>query len=502
MKKIVCVLLSAVLLVGMLAGCGKGASNSATAEKKTHLTVLASDKTTNLDPIANGVTDIVALQSIYDCLVRFDDDGNIVPNLAKDWTADADGVVYTFNLRDDVKFQDGSPFSADDVIFTLDSMKANPAYAGMTSFVTAWEKTGDYSLKITSAGCYVPILNYLASQVMIVPQESYNADTFPTKPIGCGPYKLVSIGTDGSVELEAFDGYFGGAPAMKTVSIKAPLDATAAIMALKSGEVDMITNINSDQYAQISGNTSFTVGKFTGWQCCTALLMGDRFNDDPNLRAAITYAMNRENALSLGASGLGTVATELFPKRIMGDFSGCAPIPGYDLEKAKEYVAKAKDSTTPIVLSVTPDQAMVAQSVQADLKAIGITVNIEQLDMNSLYTKLFNGELGFTINPFGTMQMTVSTYVPMFASNAPYIGNALKKDADYDALAAKLLSTTNKSEQETICKQALQMLAEKNVFIPLFTADNLLAYSNTITGVSATSAGTQVFYLDQIKSAS
>jgi peptide/nickel transport system substrate-binding protein len=505
MKKSISLVLTVLITMMLISGCTSNTETGNVPESpaKTNLVVMSAAKAINYDPTVGAQTDPIALHSIFDSLVKFDDNADTIPYLAESWELDSTGLIYTFKLRKDVKFHDGTALTADDVVYTLDTMKANPVYAIMAGWIKSWNKVDDYTITIDRPNGLTNTMNYLAGQVMIIPKGAHSKDPagFAMNPVGSGAYKFVSIEPDGSTKLESNEAYFLGVPEMKTVTIKAPLDPSAAILSLQTGEIDILTTVNGTQLEQIKNDSKITTIAFNGWSQNGLYLMGERLNNDPNLRQAIVYGVNRQNLIDLAAFGLGTLSQDLFAKRVMGEFEGAAPVTGYNLDMAKEFVAKANDVATPLVLSITPDQAIMAQSIQSDLAALGLEVQIEQLEMNAFYEKLMNKETEMGIMMLGTFQMTVDSFMFYYASYSPFIGNAINQTPEYDALVGQIMMTADGTELRKLCIQALEHVTGMNIQVPLFDTTMMLAQNKTIENISPQSAGTYVFYLGDIKAA-
>ena len=195
MKKTLALVLVLVMALSLFAGCNQ--KETTTKDTLVFVTYQAPD---NLDPMYSVWGEKNTLHNIYDCLVKFDANGKMAPALAESWELSEDGLTYTFKLRQGVTFHDGSAFSADDVIFSMDTMMAS-AMNGAISFFASWSKVDDFTVTVSRNAPSVNLLEALAMVGFIVPSETYNAETFPTAPIGTGAYKFVSQAEDDSVTL-------------------------------------------------------------------------------------------------------------------------------------------------------------------------------------------------------------------------------------------------------------------------------------------------------------
>lgn len=493
MKKKLSLLLVLTMLVSMLTACG--GNNSAGAEGKDTITVASYMAPDTLDPMYSVWGEKTTLHAIYDCLVKFDADGNIAPALAESWELSDDQMSYTFKLREDVTFHDGSEFSADDVIFSLDKAVESSMNGAMLSFIGSWEKVDDYTVKIAKPASHSKLLETLAEISFIVPEETYDADTFATAPVGTGAYKFVSQAEDDSVTLEANEDYFLGAPAVKNAVIKAPLEASASVVALETGEVDMLELVGVDQLPLIEGNESLEYTTTGTWGMNVLMMMGDTLKNDENLRKAIFHGISTQNAIDIANDGVGTPAENLFSTRILGDLAGAVEMETYNEDLAKDYLAKSNYDGEPIQFSITSDVASMAQSIQADLLKIGIELEIEQLDGNDWTTKLLNSEIEMTIGAFGADIQATEDVLNSFSQYSEAYGGNMGRTEAFDEAYDKVMAETDAEVRNEYIKECLNELYEGATLVPLYEATASFAYNVSVENTAAASGATNIFYV-------
>lgn len=488
MKRVWSLLLVFGLLLGVLTGCGE----STQKEKKDTLTIMGMIATEDLNPLSGGVgRDPNLMESIYGSLVKYDENGEIVPGMVS-WTIADDGITRNFTLKEGIKFQDGSDLTAEDVVFTLDKMKEDQMLVYSVASYT-WEKTGDLTFSITPA---TPISNPVAlmSTTQVVPSDSFDAETFRTAPIGAGPYKLASIETDGTVKLEAFANYYEGAPYFQNLVIKAPLEASAAVIALQNGEVDVLPNAAPGQLPLIKEDKALSVIEDSGF-VSTGIWFYGEIKDDINLKLAISYAIDREKMIQIACDGSGTAAKDLISAKTLGSLAGSVSMPGYDLEKAKDYLAKSEyQSGEVLTLTITSESAE-AQCIKDDLKAIGVEVEIRTLDWNSLYQEIMNQTIGMTIMSNGASVATAAGLLRNFTTEN---ADDLLCTDEYDQLVDQIRSTTDDGERNELCKKALQIQAELVNVAPLYEANGNICFMKGITGLSDYSAVATYLYTERL----
>lgn len=499
-KRIGALLLATTLGLGLLAGCApKNAPDSGSRDTIVFPSMVKSEA---FNPVDGSTTDKVAMHQIYDTLVNLDNDGNPSPCLAERWEEAADGITVTFHLRKGVKFHNGADFTADDVIYTLDTFFEAPNNAYAHVYLGDYKKVDDYTIEVTKASVYGKIYNFFAENPYILCKSAYEADPegYGKNPIGTGAYKFVSKGADDSVTLVANEDYFLGAPAIKNAIIKAPLDASTAVVALETGEADIIHNLDATQLALVQNNDKLKVNITAGYSMNTLMMLGGQFKGDVNLRQAVWHAVNRDNAITLANEGVGTPATNFYADRIMGDMAGIVTFDGYDLEVAKDYLSKSNyDPSKPITMSISADMANLAQSIQADLKAIGVDMKIEQLDTNAFYDKLLGGNVEITLLAFGTdMQACEDMLAFLTATNTVY-GPCVENSPVFDQLVADMASVADTTARAEMVKQALEIQIELANFVPIFEPTFNTVYAADLDGMNPTSAATYIYYLKDLK---
>lgn len=443
MKKLMAFLCALTMAVSMTA-CG-GTSQTQTEENTTSAettnettsaenTVQADDDTLvfishmtseTLDPLTTASSSGVdknAMHQTFDCLLQFDNEGTPVPCLAESWEETDGGKAVLFHLRQDVIFHDGTPFNADAVVYTFDKQFENPLTSYVTTYYTACEKVDDYTVKITKATPHVALLAMMAEGPFIVSPTAYEkgADQFAKNPVGTGAYKFESQGSDQYVHLTANEDYFDGAPYYKKVIIRTPVDSSTAIVALQNNEADIAINVTPNQLALVEEDPNLVAEVNTGWSIKYLNFYAEPFTSDENLRKAVYYAINRENAAMFNNEPETVAAKTLYPLRVMGDYADLQTIDGYDVAKAQEYLAQSNYNGETLKLYISSNEALIAQSVQADLQAIGINVEIVQLDTNAYYAKITDGGCQMTILDFGTDQVSTEDMLNFYVSDGYY----------------------------------------------------------------------------------
>lgn len=272
------------------------------------------------------------------------------------------------------------------------------------------------------------------------------------------------------------------------------------MIALETGDADFIVSVPNSQLPLIQENEDLTLVTTPAWGSQMLLMMGDTLSSNMELRKAIYYGINRENALILGGEGLGTVSDEIFAPRMMGDFADMVPIEGYDLEKAKEALANANYSGETLYITITGNAAL-AQSIQSDLTQVGLNVEIDQTDTNALLQKFNTGDLDLYLTDMGNSTMTPQSLLNTFSAAGIQIGENMYSSDEYNALVEEIKAMKDDSQLDEKTLEGLEMLRDAYTLVNLYEADGNFAHSADFVYDYPVSAVTYVYYYAEIQPA-
>lgn len=502
MKKAISLILALAMLLA-LAACGttppapQGESTDLPeTPKKDSLTLMTVMQCESMDPYSGSYSEKTVPRMVFDTLVDYDENGQFVAGLATGW--EDDGMNVTFTLREDVYFTDGEHFTADDVMFAYEQYANNPAFAARLSVWGTLEKVDEYTVTFHKAYPFAALLASLAEQFHIVSSKAYQADPagFANNPIGSGPYKFVSMDEDGSVTFVANENYYKGAPSIKNLTIKPPVDPSTAVISLQAGELDLVANLPLAQKALIESDSNLKFVEKNAW-IMSMLLLGGELMNDINLRQAVAYALDLESIVLIGNEGSGAPATELCASQIMGQYKGKVPFGEYDVDKAKEYLAKSSYvEGTEISLAITPEFASVAQVIQSNLSAIGITVKIDQMDLNSLYALMFSGEMEMTVTYIGNPITTIENIIDVY--NTPPFDILMHKTPELDTVISNMKGEVDEDARGEYILEALQLIKDNADFLPLYEYPSTAAYVSNLDGVWDIFAASYMYYVNEM----
>ncbi len=392
MKRKLSVLLVVLLitaLTGNMLGCSKGKSNSGI------VTISLEGEPIHLDEgITTATTTWWVAAAINDYLLVFDEEMNIQKSLLDDYSM-TDELTFKFTLRKGVKFHNGREVKASDVKFSLerqlDSAVAS-AYADAFSCIDSIEVVDDYNGIIYLKEPYAPFLTKL-TKIPIIPEEC--ADTLKTAPVGCGPFKFVSWEHDQKITLEAFADYWKeGYPKSSGLVFKILPEYNSQLASFMASETDIMLWLNNSDIEKVSAVSGVTVRKQPILDAYYLLLncTAEPF-DDPLVRKAISLAVDREACVKSALSGYGDVVYS--PVNCASYYYDDSLAYDRDIATAKSLLAKAGFSsgfTCKLVTPQTTVEGPLGDLIQSQLAEIGITVEVEKLEVNTFLDRTFGNK--------------------------------------------------------------------------------------------------------------
>ena len=238
-RKIAAVIALLCLGAVVLTGCGGSSSGSGSGTDGEGISIYVGETIfdSSLDPVKGAFS--YGYPVINNALTKVTPESTYAGDLALDWEVSSDALTYTFHLREGVTFHDGSDFTAEDVVFTYNTVKENQGGNDSVdlSRMASVEATDDHTVVFTLTEPYSSFLDQTAC-LGIVPSDGYDSRTFDTMPIGTGPWKVIQYDTAQKMILGANEDYYGGAPSIEQVTIL-DMEEDAAIASARSGELDL-----------------------------------------------------------------------------------------------------------------------------------------------------------------------------------------------------------------------------------------------------------------------
>jgi peptide/nickel transport system substrate-binding protein len=391
-------------LPGLLAACGGGGgegegtgTSEGAVKKGGRFSMARNEEPLSLDPIVpsdNG--SIWVIYQMFDQLTTVNEDSSgVAPSLAESWEISSDGTVYTFVIKQDVNFHDGSPMTMDDVVFSLERVfdPKGSGYSFLFGSVQGVRGVDATTLEITLKEPFTPLLDNLnVFPASIVQKKAVEADPegFAQKPIGTGPFKLQEFAKGRHVHLVRHTGYWKpDHPHVDEVFIPYVPDDNTRILRVQGGEVDAAVAIPYAQIDQLDAQNDIDVQieelfRFDGmW-----LNHAEAPLDDLKVRQALNYATDKEAMLKSIYFDKVEIANHMMPK--MKYWREDVEAYPFDPEKAKSLIAESKVPDGFKLPIVTPTGDVIIQQIAQIIKEayapIGVDVQITNLDIGTAYT--------------------------------------------------------------------------------------------------------------------
>ncbi|MCT4593991.1 MAG: ABC transporter substrate-binding protein [Anaeromicrobium sp.] len=450
MKKISRIMALLIVLSLFITACSSknGVDTSANVEstgekvKKDTFTVVFKGEPGNLDPQNNSQLVAYATERVlYDTLIQKDEEGNLIPGIAKKWEV-IDDTTVRFYLRDDVYFHNGDQLTGEDVKYTINRATKMPLTATIfssfdgenTSVVDKF--TVDVKLKTPFAAVY----NYLTySRAAIVSKkamEEMGEVEYGRNPVGTGPLKLKEWVNGTSITLERNDNYWGEKPQYKDLVIKFISEPANRAIELETGGADAVFDIDENDIRRLEEAPELQVLKGPSYKITYLVLnlQDERFKD-PKVREAFSYAIDKESLVDAVFSGTAKVADSVMPTTIFG-YKSIGKTP-YDPEKAKKLLAEAGFAGgMNIKLKTNQDKKHrnVTEIIQNMWKNVGVNVEIKIMDKatylasKEVFEVVIASQTATTGDPGHVLWMWDSSYTKgSFHSTDPKIDELLDK---------------------------------------------------------------------------
>lgn len=490
LKKAFVLFMITVLACVSLAGCGSSSKSSVLDQERkanNEITVaIAQDLGESLDPhgsISAGTREV--LFNIYEGLFKTGSDGSLIPAVAESYEISEDGLTYTFKIRDGIKFHNGNPVTTDDVLYSISRCAENSGDAALVSAFSAIkdakaidEKTVTFSLEQPN----LELVYYLTAP--IVPKDN---DKIDTVPVGTGPFKYASRSAQENFVVERFDDYWGEPAKLSKVTYQIFTDATALVIAINAGTVDLCAHLTSSQTAQLGSD--YTILEDT-MNLVQAVYLNNSYEPLKNekVRQALAYAIDRDVIKDMVSDGHGvSVGSSIYPKLekyFMPELVDKYP---YDPEKAKELLAEAGypdgfDLSIAVVSSYQPHMDT-AEVVVELLNSIGINASVQPMDNATWISEVYtNRDFQATITGLDAKNVTARAMLERFVSdNGKNFINY--NNPDYDALYQKAQRCTDDSEQTEIYKQMETMLADNAANLYIQDIADMVAIRSDLSGL-------------------
>jgi peptide/nickel transport system substrate-binding protein len=433
--------------------------------------------------------------SVYDTLMTFDEDRNLVPRLAESMTPNEDGTVWTIALRPGITFHDGTPFDAEAVKANIDARKAVPITGTSLRPIEEVVVTDPMTVEVRMNTPWFGYEYTVAAQGGYMAAPSLIESGSGTEAIGTGPFKLEGSWSPGQpINVTINDDYWDEGPYLDGITFRAITDQTSRSASLRSGDVDLILTQDPGSVTSFRDSQGIVqVEDFAAEETFAMLNLAQPPFDNIHARKALAYATNRQAINEAVGGGIQRDADQPYTdeERYFLDESG---YPTFDLDLAREeleaYTADTGESTLRFEL-MTPSsnqQKSEAELLQAQWLEVGIDAQIDELEQASFLAQMFVGDFQAAMFRNFAYVNPDSNYIFWHSSYASDEGGinfgALRSDAVDDALDTAR-ATVDEDERVEEIKQAVRAINDEVAFVWLYHNAWGLAATEDVGGLSA-----------------
>lgn len=481
------------------------------AQEKGVLKIGIKSEPDNTNPLIATLSafDIIE-RNVYNYLIAYDNDLRPVGDLAKSWTVSEDGLVWTFKLEEGVKWFDGKAFTADDVVWTYNTL-INGEYPQSVQLegVKACEKVDKYTVNLITK---VPKADMESLKIVIMPEHIYSKmpveelDTFSEEhPVGTGPFELVEWKQGEFLRFKANPDYYLGAPHIDEIIYVVFANTDTLMQALIAGEIDAAGTVAVSQFKKLESYPNIKVVKASGrnftelgfncWKDPNS--KGNPLVLDPKIRLACDYAINKKVLVDISLAGFGTPGTSLMPPSI-GDWHWSPEgdeLHTYNPAIAKQILEDAGYTDTDgdgiredadgnklsfrfAVISKYDHYVKSATIIQKNLQDVGIKTIISTMEGGAqsdlIYKQNFNTDMyiwGWGAEYDPSLKLSV-----ILTDQIGKRSDCFWSNKTYDALFLKQVSQINREERIATVHEMQKIAYEEAPYIILYYRDAIEAY--------------------------
>ncbi len=479
-----------VSLIVSVVACSTGRRVDLGGDTSGRLVAAIAGEPDQLDPNkTSAYFSFEVLENVYDTLVEPDADLQMQPALAESWNVSADQLTWTFHLRPGVTFHDGSPLTADDVVFTyhriIDEELSNVDKLSAVDDVRATDPaTVVIRLKHPTPNLLTNLGGFKG--MAIVQRKNVESGQIATHPIGTGPFAFESRKSGDSISLKANPRYWGGAPKVSGVIFRFIPEQSTALSALQAGEIDWTDSIPTQRVSQLKDDDSINLAVTPSndyWYL--ALNEARQPWNDVRVRQAIAYAIDRDAIVAATSYGTADKNELAIPKG--NPWYTAYDRYRYDIDQAKRLLSEANAAPQNLDMLVTneyPETVTAAQIIADNLAPLGITVNIRTVDFATWLDEQNSGHFDMLMMGWlGNIDPDDFYYAQHHTDGT---SNAQKySNPEVDRLLDAGRVETNRDARAEIYRKAATIIADDCSYIYLYNPSVIQAWSKDMSGYEA-----------------
>jgi len=458
---------------------------------------LAADVTSTDPHFLNIAPNVNICWHVFDALTHVDRDARLIPGLAESWRA-LDGTTWEFRLRRGVKFHDGSPMTAEDVVFSIDRARdlPNGQFATFVRRIVSSQIVDSHTLRLKTAAPYAMVPYDLNSIFIVSKKAARNASSADFDAgramIGTGPFRFVRFARGDRVELARNDGYWGGKPEWDRVTFRIMPSDPARMAALLAGDLDMIEQIPTADLPRVRADGRLRTAQKVSWR--TLFFHLDQWRDSPpfvtdragrplgrnpfkdkRVRLAISKSIDRGAIVARVMESAALPASNLVSPPVFGHDETLKP-ERYDPAGAKKLLAEAGypqgfGMTVHAPNNRYVNDEQIAQVVAQMLARIGIQARVQTMPINVYLAKARAGEFAFAMLGWGSFSGDLALRALVETPNADKGTGAWNwsrySNRTVDELIERSLAAVDERKREGLARQAMHAAMTDIAVIPL-----------------------------------
>ncbi|WP_240353310.1 ABC transporter substrate-binding protein [Cohnella algarum] len=440
----------------------------------------------NLDPYLSAATDTGSMMdNVFDGLFEAGENSELVPAIAESYQVSEDGLTYTFALRQGVTFHDGSALTSEDVYYSYAKLAGlngqeplSSKFSGIGSIETPDDYTVTVKLKERDAA-------FLAANIIAIVPKDYEKQS--EHPVGAGPFKFVEYTPGQQLALEKNEQFYDPerAPKLDRVEFKIMPDVNSSILALQSGDIDMVPGVSAQGALQLGESFTLVSGPQNMVQLM-ALNNSVKPLDDAKVRQAINYAIDKDVIIETVAEGNGTkLGSNMSPAMKMYYQEGLEDRYSFNAEQAKQLLREAGyENGFDLTITVPSNYQFhvdTAQVIAEQLKQVGIRAEIKQIEWSSWLEDVYNNAkyeatiVGLTgkLDPHEVLGRYETTYPKNFFKFS---------NDEFDRLVNEGRTELDETKRAALYKEAQTVLTEQAAAVFIMDPSRTVAMKSNLHG--------------------
>ncbi len=451
---------------------------------------------------ATGLADTSVMRTIYEGLVGFDLNFDVVPELATDWTVSEDATELTFQLREGVTFHDGTELNAEGVVAYFDWLmdpdnalgaRGRSGLAGLTG----WEATGPMEVTLTLDAPNGAFLFNLALANSYIASPNALSEDLARNPVGSGPFRFAEWQDGEYVLVERYEDYWGDPAHVEAIRFMVVNNAATRVAMLEAGEIDWAEDLPPALLPAVEANPELeaVATESTFARIFPMNTQREPF-DDVRVRQALNYAVDKDQLAQVVFRGYATVMDSPLTSPVFG-YTSVGPYP-YDPERARELLAEAgygPDGETLAfdVLTFTGAEYETAGTVLQQMFAdVGVEMTLNPTERGSLVEQIFQPLetteflAGLVGNSSATGDAARTLAVPFARASWPPASNnwSFYENPELEALLEAGVATGDPDERREIYAEAQRIIWEDAPWVFLYSPDNIAGQRAGVTGIA------------------